>query len=288
MKPTYQQRILAIPGYIRGPIILLLLIPGIALAVFWWVNYAGLYRILVEWQSNTFGGYLPVYTGIFTIAILGIIPPALALFVIVQLNLFPVDPNNPPPVPTGGAAADVWIQEHRGRLIGLIAGLMGVIAGPILLYVASTDALQPLDVAALEAGQKPPSSYVVARGRLLYDRMVTQKESGLDKWFVPLVSPNWKEGMPIRLYVSIPQLRREEAAKGDLKGMLSENGLPGPIRVSFEQSGRARPSQPHYYLAFGRVPETMRDAGWFFLISGAVVLALTALVWVIKARRGMA
>jgi hypothetical protein len=276
---------MAIPAIIRVSIILLFLVPGVALSIYWWANYAGLYRVLIEWQSKTFGGYLPLYTGILMVAVVGFVPTMLLMILIVQLNLFPVDPENPPPVSTeAGAAADLWFREHQGRVFGLIVGVMGTIAGGVMILVASSDPLRPLDLGALEAGQKPPSSYVTTPGRLLDNRMVTQRER-TEIQYVPLVSPNWKEGMPIRVYVSIPILRRNEVNKGVVEGMLSENGLPGPVRVEFEKVRGAQPAQPHYLLSVSRKPETTREVGLFFLAVGLGSLFLTGLVWVVKARR---
>jgi hypothetical protein len=241
MRPTFQQRMLAIPASVRVPLILFVALPGIALSVYWWATYSGFYRVLIEWQSKTFGGYLPVYTGILMVGVVGVFPAILTMTLLVLLNVFPVDPDNPPPVPTGGAAADLWLQQNQGFFVLCIAGVMGVIAGPVILFLNSMDPLKPLDLATLEAGQKPLSSFVTARGRLLEDRAVSQTDRGLETRYVPLVSPNWREGAPIRLYVSIPQLRRDEAKKGEFKGIVYENGLPGPIRTSFEKSPFARP-----------------------------------------------
>src|SRR5581483_1555628 len=94
MSLTYQQRVRAIPAYIRVPVIMVFLPAGIALGVYWWYSYTGLYRWLIDGQNNLFGGHLPVYTGIFTVAVggfLGFLPAALILHLLVNLNVFPVD-----------------------------------------------------------------------------------------------------------------------------------------------------------------------------------------------------
>jgi hypothetical protein len=286
---TYQQRVLAIPLWIRLPVILLTIPPALILAGYWCYTYTGLYRWLVEMQRGLIGMYVPVLSGLLTFGIagaIGFLPPALLLFVLVKLNLFPVDPDNPP-VPGGQPGGGTWLQEHSGRMTAIFISIVLLGMGAFFAFQGSSAGeLTALDLASLEAGNDPPSHFVTTQGILLWDRTLSQSKSGTSHMhYVPLVSPAWRESTPIRVYVSIPQTRIEEVKDGKFQGVLSHNGLPGPIRTSFERSPDARPAEPHYLLRHGVVPDTASQAGWFLVILAGVVLLITAIVWVVKAIR---
>jgi hypothetical protein len=293
MSPTVQQRVRAIPAFLRVLILGGLVPAGTALGIYWWVTYAGLYRWLVEGQIALISRYLPVETGILTVVLTGFFPALALLFGLVWLRVFPVKPEDVPPgIPEAAPATpagDQWLERHKGRVVGFTLGVIGLIAGAVLLVMGLTaGSLQPLDVAELEAGKPPPSGHVRTRGRLLADRALSQSDGGLSTFYLPLVSERWGEGAPIAVYVSGTQAHLEEAQRGRLEGMLSKNGLPGPIRTRFEQSATARPAQPHYLLALGHKPQTHVEVGLFLLGVGGLSFLTALAVSYVKSRRRQA
>src|SRR5260370_13078238 len=105
MPYTFQQRVLAVPAWLRAPLMLVAL-SGMALGIYWWCAYAGLYRWLIEWEIDKFGWYEPVYTGLFTVGLTFALSGGLVgliFFVIVRLDGYPAAAQTPldvePPTP---------------------------------------------------------------------------------------------------------------------------------------------------------------------------------------------
>jgi hypothetical protein len=103
MPPTYQERLRAIPRAILFAPFLLCLAPVVIVCIYWWITYTGLYQWIAELQVRAgAGGYRPVATGFITLAvslIIAVLPaavPSLLLgFVLVKLNVFPVNTHEP-------------------------------------------------------------------------------------------------------------------------------------------------------------------------------------------------
>ncbi len=287
MPYTFQQRVLAVPAWLRAPLMLVAL-SGMALGIYWWCAYAGLYRWLIEWEIDKFGWYEPVYTGLFTVGLTFALSGGLVgliFFVIVRLDVYPADDQTALDVEARTARSELWLREHKGRLIGLIVGVLVGIAGTVLVLIGSSrGSLRELDVADLEAGKAPPSLYVKAKGRLLADRAASQREGTFLTHYTPLVSDRWKEGNPVTVYVLVPEERKDEALRGQYSGTLLENGLPGPVHTRFE-GGVTPPGRPYYLMHMGRKPETLTFMGVFLLSAAGAILLGTAVVWVVKGIR---
>jgi hypothetical protein len=290
MAYTYQQRVRAIPVPIRAVIALLGALPGLALGGYWWWSYSGLYRWLAEMQIDWFGAYLPGATGMVEIALCvaaGFLPAALLLFVLVQLGVFPVDPENLPDVAAQDVRTNRWLNTHYWRVAGVAAGIVMLVGGALLTTAGlRAGALSKPDLAVLETGAAPASRYVRVSGRLLREKALQQsmRNSPGGTLFVPLVCPGWQAGRPAALYVRVVDPKDPRLAEDVFQGTLAENGLPGPIRTVFEQSG-PRPTSPHYVLELGNRPSRDIDNGLGLLGVGGALLALTAVAWGIIAYR---
>jgi hypothetical protein len=89
-----------------------------------------------------------------------------------------------------------------------------------------------IDVAALEAGGAAPTAFVDVRGRLLFDRALEYPHVAL----VPIVSPRWRPGDPVSVYLwsrksDLPRFAAESAG-----GRIA--GFSGPARLSNEMRAR--------------------------------------------------
>jgi hypothetical protein len=286
MAYSYQQRVRAIPIALRIVLPLVGILPMMALGGYWWWSYTGLYRWLAEVEIGWFDAYFPVYTGMVELALcmlLGAVPVGLLLFVMVRLQVFPVDPVSPPEVAAQDARTLSWLDTHRWRVFGLAGGVVMLICGALLTWSGLTaGALTRPDLAALEAGAAPPSRYVEVQGRLLWERSLAHGPRGAVQPlnYVPLVSQGWQAGRPVALYVRVNQPQGPQLAGGPLEGTLSEDGLPGPVRTQFEEQG-PRPTVPHYLLEVGNRPTRNVDNGLGLLGVGGGLIALTAIAWVV-------
>jgi hypothetical protein len=282
MPPTYQQRVLAIPLLIRLPFLLLPL-PLLTLAGWWWWSYTGLYRWLAEWQIHLMNAYYPGYTGIVTLGLMGALglAPGLLLFhILVKINAFPLDPHARPPA-TG--QVDAWLRAHAGLMTVLIFCVVFMIFGGILLYAGlSVGPKQVVKLTDLEAGQLPPTRRIEVEGYPQWDAMLT-KESHK---FVPLVSAQWRPGRPVALYADVAKVPNAQAVRSPVRweGTLAVAGLPGPVRVRYEGSAYPPGSNPQV-LDVNDKPEDTASFGLTMLLVGVTVLAVTMLVWGLKLLR---
>jgi hypothetical protein len=286
MAYSYQQRVRAIPLWLRIVLPLAGILPMMALGGYWWWSYTGLYRWLAELELGWFGAYYPGYTGVVELAVcllLGAVPGGLLLFALVKLEVFPVDPANPPDVAAQDARTLGWLDTHIWRVFGLAGGIAALIGGSILTWSGLTaGALTTPDLAALEAGTAPPSRYVEVQGRLLWDRTLTHGPRGTVQpiGYVPLVSQGWQAGRPVVIYVRVNNPQDPALAGGPLTGTLSQDGLPGPVRTQFEEQGPP-PTAPHYLLEVGNRPARNIDNGLGLLGVGGGLIAITAVAWLV-------
>jgi hypothetical protein len=286
MAYSYQQRVRAIPVALRVGLALVGILPMLALGGYWWWSYTGLYRWVAEVEIAWFGAYFPVYTGMGELAICllpGAAPVALVQLTLVKLEVFPVDPVNPPDIAAQDDRTLYWLNTHRWRVFGLAGGIVALIGGALLTWSGlSAGPLTTPDLAALEGGAAPPSRYVQVQGRLLRERAMEQGPRGDVKplSYVPLVSQGWQVGGPVAIYVRVNDPQDPQLAGGSLEGTLSQDGLPGPVRAEFEQQG-PRPTVPHYLLEVGNSPSRKVDTGLGLLGMGGGLLALTLIAWIV-------
>lgn len=287
---------LALPFWVRclvGLVFVLPILPLLALGIYWWWTYAGLYRWLVEAQVNLSGAYYPFACGIITLAvsilpgvILGRLLAELIIFLLGKAEVFPAVPESSPPISVDSSSVDRWFRKHGSLLFGLGFGLCMSIGGAVWTMAGSSaGSLQALDLEALETGKPPPTNFVQTKGSLLTDQMLVQREGSGQWYYVPFVSKRWQNGSPVAVYVAQPGTPRGQATSVTLKGMLSANGLPGPVRTAFEKSPVARPAQVHYLLYLGRDPQKTAQTGSTMVGIGFVVLGATGLLWFVKALR---
>jgi hypothetical protein len=99
MTPSYQDRVQAIPPVLRGVLFVPSGLLALGLTIYWWIYQSGIYGWLMDLQLSMIGGYYRMYTGVFTLLITGflcMIPAMVIVFILVQLEVFPVQPVTPP------------------------------------------------------------------------------------------------------------------------------------------------------------------------------------------------
>jgi hypothetical protein len=84
-----------------------------------------------------------------------------------------------------------------------------------------------LDVGALERGDPPGGRWAEVTGRLVADDVVSvaERRSGSAKVYIPLVSPEWRPGQPVRVYLKTFESslvrNADDLASGLYDGMLA-------------------------------------------------------------------
>jgi hypothetical protein len=286
----FQQRAALVPRTVTW----LIAGPLIALGAYQWFTYAGLYRLLAEWQLRSFHKYYPTYTGIMTM-FLCLIPAAVAIQIIGAQRAGERGPAEAAAQIAGHAERQArrsdWIQRRRRRLTGLGLTVTFVVAG---VYFTGVGLLAgdrvSVDVGALERGERPAGSWAEVTGRLVGNDAVSVSEgrSKSTYVYVPLVSPEWVAGQPVRAYMRIYDkwLVRfaDDLATGHHEGMLTENALPGVAITSLAEDGHAAPDR-YWVLDYGATPKSKLSLGKAMFGAASVAGLLTALGWLIAGRR---
>jgi hypothetical protein len=282
------QRAAAVPGWIRAVLLLGSLVPPL----YWSLTYSGPYRALAEWQLDASGAYEVVLTGVL-VALLTLLPAALA----VQLLAFYYLRRD---TPSDAAARAARMVEKEGRIVShlgyIVAGVFFLGFGGTSLYFLQS-ALRAgershVTSASLEAGQRPLSRFVVLQGRLRPEDALgseTQTNgSTIEEVYVPLVSPGWRPGEPVVVYLgtyaSWLEHYRAELASGSFEGILREDGLPGHL-VSELSRTRQLPKGPVWVLDYRASPaEELTMAGTFGFCAGLVAVLASTIAW-LRSRR---
>lgn len=286
----FQQRAALVPRHITW----LIVSPLIAIGGYWWLKYAGLYRLLAEWQLHSFHQYYPTYTGIVTI-ILCLIPAVVAIQIIGAQREGERGPADAAARVASYAEQQArrtnWIQSRRRRLTGLgltamLVGIGGYFTGIGLL---AGDRVS-IDAGALERGDMPGGRWAEISGKLVAEDAVSVSEgrSHTSNVYVAVVSPEWRPGQPVRVYLKTYESSLErfaaELASGHYEGMLAENALPGVAITSLAEQGHA--AADHYWvLEYRETPAKKVRLGTSMFGAAGIAGLITALGWLIAARR---
>jgi len=286
----FQQRAALVPRTITW----LIVSPLIALGAYWWAAYAGLYRLLAEWQLSSFQQYYPTYTGIITI-VLCLIPAVVAIQFIGAQRERERSPAEAAAQIAGHAEQRArhsdWIQRRRRRLTGL--GVTVMLAG-VGAYFTGIGLLAgdrvSVDAGALEHDEQPGGRWAELTGRLLPDDAVSMQEgrSRTTHVYVPVVSPEWRGGQPVRAYLKTYDtwLERyaDDLASGHYEGMLAANDLPGVAITSLAEQGHPAPDR-YWVLEYRATPRSKITLGQSMFGAAGVAGLITALAWLIAGRR---
>ncbi|HEY7371802.1 MAG TPA: hypothetical protein VIF57_06455 [Polyangia bacterium] len=272
----------------------LLVSPMMGLAGYWCFTYSGLYRVLAEWQLHRFGNYYPQYTAAMVV-LACLIPDAVAIHVIGRRRAAESRPADA----AARVARDLqrtarntrWIQGHWWRLLGAIVtlGLAGVGAFFTGIGLFAGDRVS-VDAGAIERGGRPGGRWAEITGRLVVEDAVSvsERDSVIDVYF-PLASPEWRPGLPVRLYLKTNDSRLrfhpDELASGRYEGMLASNALVGVAITAFAERGQPAPEQ-YWVLEYGETPKSQLTFGTIMFVTAAIIGLLTAIGWAVARRRG--
>jgi hypothetical protein len=221
-----------------------------AYAGYSWYTYSGLYRLIAEWQLETFGSFSLKLTLLGVILAL-IVPVAILGRLLGGPNLM----NKP------DGLAQTQSSPRLTALLGLLLLAAGAGAG-WLGYQKSqeTIAYESIDLAA---GQLPSTQHVVLTGiaRTEYLMQYETKSSGSSTihTYFPLTSSSWRRGEPFVYFLKTNATAYLPEGGGRMfafsrttppfkmttqKALLVRNGLPGPVGESYRKNNIAMADPP--------------------------------------------
>jgi hypothetical protein len=234
--------------------------------------------------------YYATYTGIIEMIIL-LMPAIIAIQVIGAQRAAERSPAEAAAEVAGyaerQARRSAWIQSRRRRLTGL--GVTVMLAGAGVYFTGigllAGDRVS-VDAGALERGEQPAGRWAEVTGRLIGTEAIsisTRRSHGIDV-FIPLVSPEWDVGEPVRVYLKTPLESVEDPATGRYEGMLAANDLPGVAITAFAEQ-RQPPADRYWVLEHRATPSSKIGLGYAMFAAAGVAGLITALAWLIAGRR---
>jgi len=261
-----------------------------ALGGYWSWKYEGLYRWLAEWQLRHFQSYEAQLTLLFTCGIL-IAPPLITAVIVHRLRggaSVPGAPGAPAAAPARAHPISDAIQLWLGRwwwtlTLGAVGGFLtfwgvyyahrGGTAGEVT-HVAAAD---------FDAGRIPTKHWLAITGNAVMDQHVAMSSQARATYYIPVVSENFDPRRGITLFLKAQSDKIDDDVRGfggQFVGMLTNDSLPGMVRVEFERQGTT-PAKDYRILDLGRTPSDDLRVGRDMLIFGGALLvaAIACAVW---------
>ena len=215
-----------------------------------WYTYSGLYRLIVEWQIETFGSFSLKMTLLGMMLVL-IVPIAIVGRLLGGPNLLKK--------PDRLAQA----QSSPGLMALLGLCLLAASAGVgWFAYQKSQESItyEPVDLAA---GQLPSTQHVVltgiARAEYLMQYETKRGGSSTTHTYFPLTSSSWRRGEPLVYFLKTNATAYMPEGGGGViafarttppfkmttqQALLVRNGLPGPIGEAYRKNNIAIADSP--------------------------------------------
>ena len=237
-----------------------------------WYTYSGLYRLIVEWQLETFGSFSVKMTMLAMMLTL-LVPIAIVGRLLGGPNLI----KKPD-----------FAQAQSSPGLTAFLGLFLLVAGAGVGWFAyqksqETITYEPVD---LTAGQLPSKQHVVLTGiaRTEYLMQYETKSSGTStvNTYFPLTSSTWRRGEPLVYFLKtnatayMPEGGSRMVAFSRTtppfkmttqKALLVRNGLPGPVGEAYRKNNIAMSDSPI-------VLDVSPDADYATYIIAAIACAL--------------
>lgn len=216
-----------------GVLFVVLYIPAIYFAY----TYSGPYQWIAELQIKYFGGYSRELTLMLTALSLWIVlnlPVAMIVRVVEAMWISP-SPNS-----TGAKKKDYYLLKSAGPYI-VVLGLIALAAGVYdYKHPIFPDELEQANVADFEGHTRPSSTFLNLHGDPVWSAAIHWDDTSAERIYVPLVSPTWKTGQPVSVFLSLGKSEFDQWSKDSkirlFRGIISPAPLIGPVRVRLEKT----------------------------------------------------
>ncbi len=279
------------PG-IRGKLLGCTLVASLIATIYLGWAYAGPYRWLAELQLKGQGSYDVNLTGFFTFLFLAV--PPMAMIIIGSWVLRSAAPEVPDQWPdslhddahwnttaTSTTQAPEVATQSPSRFgnfnFGILAMAMFLwIFGGVLWYdYATSQNMTDISIEDWEAGRDTGSRWVTLHGRVLADAAMSYGDRSRPDVFVPVVSKHWRPGKPVKVFLKVFHNEAKSgrwAATDTHQGTVGFLGLPGPVRVAFEQ-GPLVPDADCVVITTGLNAERNRYGAIAAITVGCLIMA---------------
>ncbi len=175
------------------------------ISAYWWFSNSGIFLLLSELQKNLIGEHYPFIT--FTCCILSVQFLFERAFHLWNYSGWSdsgteaiTSAGNTEPSPLDNLfKQSQWFYDPLALAAG--AGIVAIILG---IPAINSPEFEQLDLAVLESGKRPTSSWVSSSiDRLKWDEHIVFENRYGNLYFVPLVSNQWKEGQPVAAFLRI-------------------------------------------------------------------------------------
>ena len=182
-----------------------------------------------------------------------------------------------------------WCSDRGGQLTGLFIGLTFVGWGAMNCAAGlGPPVCQTISITALETGQPLPGRWLEISGVLLRNERIIWNGRDTRETYVPLVSGQWQMLQPVAVFVRAREdywgqpgrlLHHQEPS---VAGMVDRSGMDPELEHYFIEFGMA-PRPDVIILDYEAEPSTQSLLlGYIGLVTGGVILVITAVVWIIK------
>lgn len=260
---------------------------GLGVPIYWWFTYSGLYRWLAEVQIGWFDGYYAILTGVLSIALFFL--PLVALLIPLS-NLF-----ERPPTPQEARAAqeqavskavdqalitDAWLQRNFGwLLLGILVVGLGGTGAWFQVRVLMIGEKAPLDLAALEAGTTPQSTWVEFDARPSWFEGLSVKGKHTTRVYAPVRS---SAGRPAALLVEVFE-RKVNRGRTAWTGLLTRRP-PGLVATAIAKRPERFNPEP-WVLEVDATPESVQQIATVMFGTAGMFLGIGLIIGLVRRRR---
>jgi hypothetical protein len=261
---------------------LLSLVAVVAASIYFAYAFAGPYRAIAELQMRLSDSYHPQLTFVFTL--LALLLPAVAVLKFAQGAGWLPRPGDPVADAANGAVVQARVTAIKNWALMAAIGAVGVFVGIRQQHEARAGTeLTRVRCEQLEAGQVPDASWLEIEGNPVWDAALEASHDYGQFTYVPLISAGWSRAQPVGAMLRIDRNERHPADGPSFRGARIPDGLPGFVRTQYEEAGLdvARA----VVLEHGMDPAARTTQARFFVIAGAVLLAIGTVATVLRWRR---
>lgn len=239
------------------------------ISAYWWLTHSGGFLLLSKLQISLIGRYFPLITFLLCLAAVQ--------FVFEKGYRLWKDSSNDDKNGDLDSAEPMepslfddlfkqsqWFYQSLGIAVGTACAA-------VMLGIPAINSLEleELDLASLELGTTPTSSWVSAENAKLYwDEALVMEHRHNNIYYVPLVSNGWSPGQPVAAFL---QATESEADKLDdfasFEGMCSMRGIPSDVMHYVNSELDIEVADTHILVNMNGNPESSKNIA---LISAAI------------------
>ena len=230
------------------------------ISAYWWFSHSGGYLLLSKLQIGLIGQYSPLLT-------------FLACLVSLQFvfekgyHLWKNSGNTEPDAEvTSSSEAEPslfddlfkqsqWFYQATGIAVG--AAFAAVVLG---IPAINSLELETLDLASLESGNRPKSSWLYAENvKLFWDEALVMEQRHSEVYYVPVVSHQWTPNQPVAAFLKVTESEVDDLDYvASFEGMCVMGGIPSDVMHYVDSELDVEVADPYILIDMNGNPETSK------------------------------